>query len=455
MRNLIIASSGILATFCSGLAFAAPPRLHARQLPVPAEACGWQGTVQGVATALGEDGSVAGVANCGTTANGSRMFFITAQGVVSDLDDGTFTFTTPEVIIGPTTVAGTGNWCPPLNGPCTTAVMVAQVGQPIEVLGSGDYSSVVTDGNICGWASGWGGVSPTDAWRIGPDHEIQPLSVPNAWGLSAEWIAETGWTAGHAYVNNQLRAIRWSPLDSVGTVLPSLVPGTASNALSVGLDGRVLGQSGGQAVVWDPNGTPHALMPAGSSSIASHIGGSALLATPLAVAYFGTHAEELRLFRADLNGGWTDLGPDASPGQTLIHIAVKAAPTPEFMVATAHTSMYEPVNYLWTGGGGLGELKSFVVDFPAGTTVAQMQLIDANALGQILVNTFNPTRTFMLEFMEDGDVNGDKLVDGADLGQLLGAWGAVPQGTRGACDFDGNGIVDGADLGVVLGAWSN
>ncbi|MFG0275565.1 MAG: hypothetical protein ACF8QF_10950, partial [Phycisphaerales bacterium] len=49
------------------------------------------------------------------------------------------------------------------------------------------------------------------------------------------------------------------------------------------------------------------------------------------------------------------------------------------------------------------------------------------------------------------DLNGDGVVEGADLGLLLGAWGAC----AGACpaDLNGDGVVDGADLGLLLGAW--
>ena len=47
-----------------------------------------------------------------------------------------------------------------------------------------------------------------------------------------------------------------------------------------------------------------------------------------------------------------------------------------------------------------------------------------------------------------GDLNGDRTVDGADLGTLLGNWGG-----SGNSDFNGNGTVDGGDLGVMLGAW--
>ncbi len=48
------------------------------------------------------------------------------------------------------------------------------------------------------------------------------------------------------------------------------------------------------------------------------------------------------------------------------------------------------------------------------------------------------------------DLNGDGVVDGADLGELLAAWG-----TAGPGDLDGNGIVDGADLGELLSAWGD
>lgn len=50
-----------------------------------------------------------------------------------------------------------------------------------------------------------------------------------------------------------------------------------------------------------------------------------------------------------------------------------------------------------------------------------------------------------------GDLNADGVVDGADLGLLLGAWGEVSRG--GPVDLNGDGVVDGADLGLLLGAW--
>ena len=48
------------------------------------------------------------------------------------------------------------------------------------------------------------------------------------------------------------------------------------------------------------------------------------------------------------------------------------------------------------------------------------------------------------------DLNGDGVVDGADLGELLGAWGPC---NACAADLNGDGVVDGADLGQMLAAW--
>ena len=47
------------------------------------------------------------------------------------------------------------------------------------------------------------------------------------------------------------------------------------------------------------------------------------------------------------------------------------------------------------------------------------------------------------------DLNGDLIVDGADLGILLGAW--TPNDL--IADLNGDLIVDGADLGIMLGQW--
>lgn len=49
----------------------------------------------------------------------------------------------------------------------------------------------------------------------------------------------------------------------------------------------------------------------------------------------------------------------------------------------------------------------------------------------------------------DADMNGDELVDGADLASLLAAWGTAST----LADLTDDGVVDGADLAVLLSAW--
>ena len=53
-----------------------------------------------------------------------------------------------------------------------------------------------------------------------------------------------------------------------------------------------------------------------------------------------------------------------------------------------------------------------------------------------------------------GDVTGNGIVNGADLGQLLSYWGPRTVDPASiAADLDGNGVIDGADLGLLLSGW--
>ncbi len=55
---------------------------------------------------------------------------------------------------------------------------------------------------------------------------------------------------------------------------------------------------------------------------------------------------------------------------------------------------------------------------------------------------------------DPADLNGDGIVNGADLTILLAAWGPCPP--KGACpaDLNGDSVVDGADLTILLAAWN-
>jgi len=50
-----------------------------------------------------------------------------------------------------------------------------------------------------------------------------------------------------------------------------------------------------------------------------------------------------------------------------------------------------------------------------------------------------------------GDVNGDGVVDGTDLDMLLKLWGTDAP----LADFNGDGVVDSTDLAILLGNWTS
>jgi hypothetical protein len=64
--------------------------------------------------------------------------------------------------------------------------------------------------------------------------------------------------------------------------------------------------------------------------------------------------------------------------------------------------------------------------------------------GSVSVTLWGPGAPAVL-----GDLNGDGVVSGADLGILLANWG-----TPGPGDLNGDGNVDGADLGALLANWT-
>jgi len=87
---------------------------------------------------------------------------------------------------------------------------------------------------------------------------------------------------------------------------------------------------------------------------------------------------------------------------------------------------------------------------PAGATIEYY--IEAAASGGPA--TFHPTTgpddPLTLRVDAPADLNDDGVIDGADLGVLLGAWGS----TYAPADLNADGVIDGADLGILLGAWS-
>ncbi len=454
--NARVASCSLLAALPCATAFAIPPRYICSPVNTLHHVCNPQYPEYPAPTrgyALASDGRVAADANCGSTMGGSRPFVTSASGVVTELPHGTFTFTQPAGFLANGQVLLIGDWCPPVTGTCTTALAIASSDGTLEVLAASSLAaSTVSASNEYGWAAGWGGVSASDAWRIRPEGTLESLHVADAWGLSVGGVSPGGFVGGSAYVSNQSRAIRWDVAGNA-TVLPAIERGTAGIGAGIGADASVLGASNGRAAWWRIGASPVSLLPVGSASIATKMAGNPMTADPLGFAIFGTHQSETKIFRATGANFWSDLGPNDG-GTALTDLSLIAAPRPDFIVAQGFTAMYQPSVLLWSLDAGMHRLESVLVNPPAGMANAPFMAVAAIFSRVVLANAGFNGAPYLIARLEDGDTNGDHLINGSDLAVLLSSWGVVPASRRGAADFDGNGLVDGGDLAHLLALWN-
>jgi hypothetical protein len=107
-----------------------------------------------------------------------------------------------------------------------------------------------------------------------------------------------------------------------------------------------------------------------------------------------------------------------------------------------------------TGIGSAAAPLTFRFD-PAGlapgqhSAVATVTTSDENVPGAASAQV-TVTLTATVGGGQTGDLDGDGVVNGADLGLLLAAWGVAPGSPA---DLDGDGVVNGADLGLLLSNW--
>lgn len=163
---------------------------------------------------------------------------------------------------------------------------------------------------------------------------------------------------------------------------------------------------------------------------------------------------------------------------------VKTAPSPDpdephdpsvfFVAWGTELNQYEhqaeapmPLDLFITRTADLGETYSPPVAFAAAPEVAEFESqIRSTADGsefymvwQSTVDGFTTTdfrAGVAVDPTQNPDINGDGVVDGADLAELIGAWGVCPKkGVPCRADLDGSGMVDGTDLSILIGAWSS
>jgi hypothetical protein len=165
---------------------------------------------------------------------------------------------------------------------------------------------------------------------------------------------------------------------------------------------------------------------------------------------------------------WSDTG---IPGVAAQPVAQTAAPGAAVTLSATCATGYDvigPVAFQWRRNGvsivdgpGGASLGGGTVSGSSGTlsfsnpsvslTISGIRPSDAGSYSVAFTNSCgSASSSYVLVAVPNGclgDLNGDRGVNGADLGLLLGSWGGAQ------FDLNGDGVVTGADLGILLGAW--
>ncbi len=116
-----------------------------------------------------------------------------------------------------------------------------------------------------------------------------------------------------------------------------------------------------------------------------------------------------------------------------------------------------PHLYLGTGAGVFSSRDNGTTWIKDGLDLPNVNIGDLaiNRLDDTLVAATYGRGAWMADLPPDPntpDLNGDGVVDAADLAALLAAWGPCAPGSCPG-DLNGDGLVDGADLAILLAAW--
>jgi WD40 repeat protein len=171
-------------------------------------------------------------------------------------------------------------------------------------------------------------------------------------------------------------------------------------------------------------------------------------------------------------GYWTETGAPWVARQPSIGFAAANAVVEFSAASAAGFDFAGPVAFRWRrdgldisdGSGGASQGGGTVVgssgfltatDTYTKLVIFNAQESDEGAYSVVFSNSCGAvaSETVSFRFKVDcvGDLNGDGMVGGADLGVVLGAWGAVAGAS--AADLNQDGFVSGLDLGLLLGAW--
>ncbi len=272
--------------------------------------------------------------------------------------------------------------------------------------------------------------SRSSAYEISNDGTVV---VGLAWinGCSAvgfRWTEATGMVQLEQLVNGGNRA---SVVNSNGSLIGGFAQGSFSRTPTIWTDrgGVVLDPPNGDAL-----GEIHGMNDSGTILLGTWNGAATMWTSDATV--------RTTIGQGAILPGWEGIPMDIAPSGTVVGF--------DFLFGNRR-AWIQP-----NGDGPLLDLKAFieangaVVPQNFGLQVCQAISVDGRKIvghggfeGAWTVTVDLPTPC-------SGDLSpagGDGIVDGADLGVLLNAWGTA------VGDLNGDGITDGADLGILLNQW--
>ena len=177
-----------------------------------------------------------------------------------------------------------------------------------------------------------------------------------------------------------------------------------------------------------------------------------------------------KLFRC--NAGWGEAGSSSGGGMgapsetgdaTWFHTsypdAFWATPGGDFQRTESGLVLIDTNgSYTFTGDGLAADVQGWIDGGDNNGWVMTADVSEPRTVRQIASreNASAASRPTLIVVFEEGggpaaDFNGDGLVNGADVGLLLAAWGPCPGCPE---DLNDDGVVNGADLGLLLVEWT-
>jgi uncharacterized membrane protein len=275
--------------------------------------------------------------------------------------------------------------------------------------------------------------SRSNAYEVSADGTVVVgLSWVGCSGRGFRWTAETGMIELQSLANGNNRA---SVVSGNGSVIGGFAQGSFSRTPCF------WGSTGPGALLDPPNGDAlgevFGVNDAGSMMLAEWNGKAVTLEQGGAI--------RTNIGAGSILPGWRGIPQDIANNGTVVGFDILGGNRRAWLRPGNSGPMVDLKTFVEANGGYVGE--DVLLEVAQAISVDATKIIGHGGFFQYAWIVNVPE---MANCPADlSPAGGDGIVDGADLGVLLGSWGGP------GADLNGDGITDGADLGELLGGWGS